>query len=280
MRAIHGPCVAALTAVACLLAGSVRAQVPDYSDVPDRFRVEAGGFRIGSDTELTFSAGGGGIVPPVDFEGLNLPDTATRFYLEGFWRPWRRHQFSLSWYRHNRDGDTITLSRDINWGGETVTAGASVRATTHSSYLSGVYRFAAYKNDRFEIGPSVGIGYLSIDAGIEGEIGGIGEGPSRQFDRSRSLDQPTGDLGGYLYWWPLRRLLVRGELRYIVVKPENAEASVTDGRAAVLYHPWRNVGVGLQYTYNKFRYDREILSTELGGRLRYSGGQVVVSAAF
>jgi hypothetical protein len=73
---------------------------------------------------------------------------------------------------------------------------------------------------------------------------------------------------------------VRGDFRYIIVKPENAEASVTDGRAAVLYHPWRNVGVGLQYTYNKFRYDREILSTELGGRLRYSGGQVVVSAAF
>jgi hypothetical protein len=42
----------------------------------------------------------------------------------------------------------------------------------------------------------------------------------------------------------------------------------------------RNVGVGLQYTYTKFRYDRDILSTDLGGRLRYSGVQLVFSGAF
>jgi hypothetical protein len=38
--------------------------------------------------------------------------------------------------------------------------------------------------------------------------------------------------------------------------------------------------VGLQYTYTKFRYEREILSSDLGGHLRYSGGQVVLTAAF
>jgi hypothetical protein len=32
--------------------------------------------------------------------------------------------------------------------------------------------------------------------------------------------------------------------------------------------------------YTKFRYDRDILSKELGGRLRYSGGHVVLSGAF
>jgi hypothetical protein len=69
-------------------------------------------------------------------------------------------------------------------------------------------------------------------------------------------------------------------MRYIIVKPGNSEASVTDGRGAIVYHLFRNVGVGLQYTYTKFRYDREIVSTELGGSLRYRGGQVVLSAVF
>jgi hypothetical protein len=157
-----------------------------------------------------------------------------------------------------------------------------VTAEAHSSYLSGVYRFAAYKNDRFEIGPSLGIGYLSLDAGISGQGTATGAPGTvtRPFDIAKSVGQPTGDLGGYLYWWAARRLLVRGDLRYIIVKPENSEASITDGRASVLYHPWRQVGLGLQYTYTKFRNDREILSTELGGRLRYSGIQVVISAAF
>ena len=270
--------LALLVAAASLVASSAWAQPANFSDVPDRFRLELGGFRIGADTELTFNSTGGPR-PPVNFESLNLPDNATRFYGEGFWRPWRRHEFSLSWYRNARSGDPQTVQRDFTWGGRVITAGSTANAQVRSSYLSGVYRFAAYKNDRFEIGPSVGIGYLSIDAGIEGEASVAG-GASRPFDLSADLGQPTGDLGAYLYWWPLRRLLVRGDFRYILVKPGNSEASVTDGRAAVLYHPWRNIGIGLQYTGQKFRYDRDILSRELGGRIRYRGGQLVVSGAF
>jgi hypothetical protein len=251
------------------------------SDVPDRFRLEVGGFRIGSDTELTFDTSGGSR-PPVNFESLDVPENASRFYIEGFWRPGRRHQVSLSWYRNDREGDPNVVERDFNWGDQAVTVGMTVTARVDSSYLSGVYRFAAYKSDRFEIGPSVGIGYLSIETELGGDATLTGDqgSPSRPFNVSRGLNQPTGDLGGYLYWWPVRRLLVRGEARYILVKPEDAEAAVTEGRVATLYHVSRNIGVGLQYTYSKFRYDRDILSTEIGGSLRQSGGQLVLSAAF
>ena len=57
-------------------------------------------------------------------------------------------------------------------------------------------------------------------------------------------------------------------------------ASVSDARGALIYHVTRHVGLGFQYTYSKFRYDRETLATDLGGTLRYSGGQVVLTAAF
>jgi hypothetical protein len=214
----------------------------------------------------------------VDFESNNLPENANRFYIEGFWRPWRRHQFSLSWYRNNREGDPHTTDRSFTWGSIPIPAGVSVAPRAHSSFLSGAYRFAAYKNDTFEIGPAIGIGHLSLEAGLRGEIR-LGN-QSQSFDIAKDSGNITGDLGGYLYWWPARRLLVRGDFRYILVKPERSEASVTDGRAALVYHFVKNFGVGLQYVYSKFRYDREIVSTELGGTLRYSGGQLVISGAF
>ena len=282
IKVIHSSFVGSCAAALLLLAGSATAQSSSgYSDVPDRFRVEVGGFRIGADTNLTLNTSGGSR-RPVDFEALNLPDNATRAYVEGFWRPWRRHQFSLSFYRNNRDGDPTTVERELTWGDRVIAVGTTVSARVNSHYLSGVYRFAAYKNDRFEIGPSLGIGYLSIEAGIRWQVRATGAAGtvSVPFDVSRSMGQPTGDLGGYLLWWPIRRLLVRGDMRYIIVKPGDSEASVTDGRAAAVYHPWRNFGVGLQYTYTKFRYDRDILSRELGGSLRYSGGQLVLSGAF
>ncbi len=276
-RIVRSSLVGGCAVAGLLAAASARAQAA--SEVKDRFRLEIGGFRIGSDTELSFDSSGGS---RVDFESLHLPDSSTRVYVEGFWRPWRRHQFSLSWYRNNREGDPKTVEREFTWGDQVVSAGSTVTATVGSHYLSGAYRFAAYKNERFEIGPSLGIGYLSVDAGIGGQITTSGPGgtSSRPFDQSRSLGQVTGDLGGYLYWWPIPRLLVRGDMRYIVVKPGDSEASITDGRAAVIYHPWRRFGIGLQYTYTKFRYDRAILSSELGGSLRYAGGQLVVAGAF
>ena len=276
-KIVRSSFVGSCAVAALLFAGPARAQTS--SEVPDRFRLELGGFRIGSDTELSLDRAGGS---RVDFESLNLPDSATRVYIEGFWRPWRRHQFSLSWYRNNREGDPKTVEREFTWGDQVITAGSTVTASAGSNYLSGVYRFAAYKNDQFEIGPSLGIGHLSIDASISGQISATGPGgtTTRSFDSSKSLGQVTGDLGGYLYWWPIPRLLVRGDMRYIIVKPENAEASVTDGRASVTFHPWPKVGFGLQYTYTKFRYDRDILDTDLGGSLRYSGGQLLASFAF
>ena len=284
MKLSNHSCTGGFAAAVFLLAASLPAQQPpaNETDVPDKFRLELGGFRIGADTDLTFNLTGGPR-PPVDFEELAVPDITTKFYIEGFWRPWRRHQFSLSWYKNGRDGDTRTVEREFTWGDRVVTVGSTATGTVSSSYLSGVYRFAAFKNARFEIGPSLGIGYLSLEGGIRGQVsltGPAGQLVSESFDTSKSVGHPTGDLGGYLYWWPLRRLLVRGDFRYILVKPENSEASIADGRAAVVYHPWRNIGIGLQYTYTKFRYDRDILSRELGGRLRYSGGQVVISGAF
>jgi len=281
VRVIPSTPVAALAATAVLLAGPALAQPATFSDVPDHYRLEAGGFHIGSDTELTLNTTGGSR-PPVNFESLNVPDSATRFYVEGFWRVGRRHQVSLSWYKNGRDGDPTTVQRDFTWGDRVITAGSTATGHVSSSYLSGVYRFAAYKNDRFEVGPSVGIGHLSLTAGISGtaSVSGVSGSASGPFDISRDTGQITGDVGGYFYWWPIRRLLVRGDMRYIIVKPENSEAAVTDGRGALIYHPWRNFGAGLQYNYTKFRYDRDILSTELGGKLRYSGVQVVLSAAF
>ena len=263
-----------------LLATSATAQSSaGYSDVPDRFRMEVGGFRIGADSDLTFNASGSST--PVDFEALNLPDKSTRAYFEAFWRPWRRHQFSLGGYRNNRDGEPATVEREFAWGDRVVTVGTTVKARVNSFYLSGVYRFAAYKGDRFEIGPSLGIGHLSIEAAISGQASVTAAGTvSAPFEVSKGTDKPTGGLGGYLYWWPTRRLLVHGDLRYIIVKPGDSEASLTDGRAAALYHPWRNFAIGLQYMYTKVRYDPDTFSEKLGGSLRYQGGQLVLSAAF
>lgn len=259
------------------VAHGTAAQSPSFTDVPDRFLLEIGGFNVNADTKLRLSSerlpGG-----TIDFEqDLDLPDVAQRGYLDAYWRAGRRHLLNISLSRLHREGPGRTFSRDIAWGDTVFPIGVRLIGRVDADHLSGAYRFAAFRNERIEVGPALGFGYLWLTAGLRAE--GTGQ-EGVALERDSTTGSVTGDLGAFLQWWAAKRLSVRGDLRYIIVKPERAEASVTEGRAGLVYYPWPKVGFGAQYSYTKFRYDRQIVSTELSGSFRYSGAQVLASFAF
>jgi hypothetical protein len=270
----------ALASFVLLPAAPVAAQETD-TDVPQTFWFEIGGFRVSTQTELRLNGGTPG--DEVDFErDLNLPGNTTQAYMEGFWRLGRRHQVSANWTRIRRDGGRITLDDEIEWGDDVFRVGAEVQGATDSDFLSGVYRFALYKNERFEIGPSIGLGHIWITAGLTGQAGIAGgeDEAIRDVSVEGKASSITGDIGGYFYWWPGRRFLARGDLRYIAIGLDDADAAITEGRASLTWYPWSQVGIGAQYAYTKLRYDRDLLVTELGGVLQYDGLQILVSVAF
>ena len=273
----------AVLVAALLAAVPVQAQTTGgYSDLPEAFRIDAGGFRIAADTKLKYSLGGQP-ADAIDFENeTGLPGNATTFWLDGTWRVGRRHQLSLNFTRSNRKSEGTTLTRDITWGDQVFTAGLTVQSEGSADILTGYYRFAVLRNDRFEIGPALGFGYLWLDATIRatGSVSGGGGGTSGTISQTGQTGSVTGDVGGYFAAWLGPRVVMRGDLLYIIVKPENSEASVTDGRLGLYWYPWRKVGVGAQYKYYKYRYARSLLSTELGGSITFQGAQAYVSFLF
>jgi len=268
---------------AALAAAPAQAQTTGaYSDLPETLRIDTGGFRIAADTKLQYNLGGQQ-GDEIDFEGeTGLPSNATTFWLDGTWRVGRRHQLSLNFTRSKRTGEGKTLTRDITWGDQVFSAGLTAHSEGSVDIFTGYYRFAAFRNDRFEIGPALGIGYLSIDATIRatGSVSGGGGGTSGTISRTATTSSPTGDIGGYFGAWLGPRVVMRGDLLYIIIKPENSEASVTDGRLGLYWYPWRKVGLGAQYKYYKYRYERGLASTELGGSMRFQGIQGYLSFLF
>ena len=251
------------------------------TDVPQKLWFEVGGFRATTQTNLRLSGADPG--DDVSFErDLDLPGNKTQAYLEAFWRPGRRHQVSLNWTRIKRDGGQVSLDEDIQWGDDVFRVGAEVQGATDSEFLSGVYRFALYKNEKFEVGPALGLGHIWITATISGQAGIAGEEEElvREVAAEAKASSITGDIGGYFYWWPGRRFLARGDLRYIAVGLDNADAAIAEGRVSLTWYPWSQVGVGAQYSYTKLRYDRDRLITELGWTIQYDGLQILVSVAF
>ena len=167
-------------------------------------------------------------------------------------------------------------------GGQVYNAGLSATTSGNAKILGGYYRFAIVRNDRVEIGPTIGVGYLWLDARIRatGTVTTPGGTETRSLDESASTGSITGAVGGYVEVWPAKRFVLRGDFLYIKVTPENSEASVTDWRVAADWYFTRNVGVGVQYKYNNYSYDRGILVSELGGELGYKGFQVFATFRF
>jgi hypothetical protein len=254
-----------------------------WNDLPDRFQIDIGYFRLNATTDLRLQ-GTGGPANDVGFEkDLGVSDVANTYWLDATLRLGRRHQFKASYMSLTREGDPRTLTRDFAWGDRVYTAGLSASGKIGTEVISTYYRLAIVKRDRFEFGPAAGLGYLTLKAGIKAQGSVTGPGGQIQavsLDESGKLGVPTGDLGAYVNVWLSRRVVMRGDFLYIMVSPEDKEMSVTDGRIAVDFYPWRHAGFGVQYKYNQFRYDQGSEKLSLGGTLTYQGLQVYGSFLF
>ena len=274
MKTILGGVLAASLSVSPAFAQSSSGA---WNGLSDRFRIDAGYFGLTAENVLNYHGG------DVDFEkDLGLDKGVNTFWVDATWRVGRRHQLKLSYTRFARERAGYTLGRDFVWGGETYNAGLSATTTSGSDILGGYYRFAVYRNNRFEIGPTIGVGYLWLNARIEatGTVSGPGGSQSRTLDESASTGAMTGALGGYTNGWITKRLAARADFLYIKVSPESKTESVTDWRIGADYYFFRNAGLGVQYKYNKYRKTLNASSTELGGEVVYKGVQVFLSFLF
>ena len=279
MKAVLVGVLAAFVAAPSAFAQS---STPTWNGLPDRFQIDTGYFRLDADTLLRYNGPQGGS-GEVNLENdLGLPDQVDTFWVDGTWRVGRRHQLKLGFTTFSRDRNGHTLQRDFTWGGEEYTAGLSTTTNNSTSLLGGYYRFAIFRNDRFEVGPTLGIGYLSLAARISatGTVSGPGGSESRTLDEKGTIGSITGAIGGYAEAWPARRFVVRGDFLYIKATLEDSEAAVTDWRVAADYYFFRNAGLGVQYKFNRYSYDRGVLVSELGGQVTYEGLQVFLTFRF
>ncbi len=254
-----------------------------WNGLPERFQVDAGYFRVQMTTGLQLQ-GSVGPANEVSFEkDLGVSDTAGTYWVDATIRMSRRNSFKINYISVTREGQPQSLTRDFTWNDETYVAGLTASGTIGMELISTYYRFAVSKRDRYEIGIATGLGYLKLEAAIKAQ-GSLtrpgGQVDSVNLDESGSLGAPTGDVGGYFNAWLTKRVVMRGDFLYMLIRPADMEASVTDWRLAVDYYPLRNVGLGVQYKYNEFRYQQSLEKGNLGGTVGFQGLQVYASFLF
>ena len=174
-------------------------------------------------------------------------------------------------------GRDYTLQRDFTWVGHYY-AGMSATTTSSSAIVGGYYRFAAFGNDHFEIGPTIGIGYLKLDARIEaaGTLDGPSGPESQTRDESASSHQPHRSRG-----W-LRRGLsgsAGSSCAATTCTSRRRRGTRTLGSSTGAWADYffvRNAGLAVQYKFNRYSYDPGTEANKLSGQVTFQGVQVFV----
>src|SRR5678815_347904 len=123
----------------------------------DKFQLNLSvtGVILNSDIRIDGSGGTGTDIDVEDDLGMEKTKIQPRFSLR--WRPGRRHELEggYQWARRNADK---RLSRDIEFGDSSFTAGADIHSTFNTDLAFLTYRFAFMAKERTQIGAALGLG--------------------------------------------------------------------------------------------------------------------------
>jgi hypothetical protein len=181
---------------------------------------------------------------------LGLDDSSTIGYVGVTWRPWEHHEFGLTYYQFDADS-TRTTTRDFTFRDTTYTANSVIAADFALDGYEAYYTWWAASNERWALGPRVGLVWFSLDLSVALLVDANGNtfGGARRGDASADLPSPV--IGGSWRWVPGPNWRVYADAGYLTANIDNVDADILYGRIGVEWFPWERSGFSLDYTISQ-----------------------------
>jgi hypothetical protein len=226
----------------------------DYAYRTDKFYIDLGGFLTSVNTSASVNSEIYGRGTSVDFEkNLGLKDNPLVWRLDAGWRFTDRQQLAFSYYQINRNASKA-LTSDFNWGDYTFLAGSGAKASWDSNFYQLYWRIAFVQGAKGEFGGTAGISYLNQKASIAGWTTIRTQGASTAYyrERSNTLNAPIPVIGLFGVYQFTPKFYMKGDIQYLKVNVSGVDGAYTDARLVFDYYPWKNVGFGLGWYYDKY----------------------------
>jgi len=251
----------------------------------DKFQLNLSvtGVILNSDIRIDGSGGTGTDIDVEDDLGMEKTKIQPRFSLR--WRPGRRHELEggYQWARRNADK---RLSRDIEFGDSSFTAGADIHSTFNTDLAFLTYRFAFMAKERTQIGAALGLGVLFLDVGVAALGTGTGPGAGRSFDVSKSVKGPLGSLGLYGRFLAGDSWQFEADFRALKISIDRFHPRVLEAGGAARYYFSQKFGLELGYAASGIRVVVDPKTFENGsqgivsGEIKYSLQSIRLGAVF
>lgn len=283
-RGTWSPGVLLVSVVTSLLASPLTAQPTVATDIrdhrvlrPQRFSIRLGLLLNDHDTAARVDSELLGPGTKVDVErDLGLDATTRDFRADAALRIGRRHELQLGYLFLSRTGST-SLRSSIQWGDFIFPVDVEVESSIDVELLPVSYRYSMILTDRLDVGLSVGVFAMFLDAGVSAPEADVVERESAEF--------PLPVIGGEGMLSVAPGLRLTGSAKYFAVEIRDVQGSWREIRGAVEFFPWRRLGVGIGYRSIRLEADgSEGLFTRPEGTLllldyRFSGPHLYLTIA-
>lgn len=225
-------------------------------DPVDKWNFWISGYLTKFDTDMR-ADGEDSAGTPVDLErDLDLEPSNILATIGGSWRPWERHQFSLSYYQNDSNA-TRQLQRDFVFEGQTYEADATVGLDFDSDIYSFQYVWWTALKENWALGPQFGLVWYRFKFGVSLELDVNGSDVSGTREGDVTANLPTPSLGFAWSWTPAEQWRISTEAGYFAINVDPIDARVLYGRVAAEWYPWERTGFRLDFVYNDIGADSE-----------------------
>ena len=276
MKKVLGAAIAA----GLLWALPARAQFPD--SVPENIRFRIGGIYANLNQVATLSETG----PPgvsIDLNNvLGQPNHKFAFRGDGSWNFAGSSYLDFGFLNISSDRSK-TITRDINFGGVTYTAGAEVASEEQSRYIYGAYRYNFFKNPSFHLGLSLGLSYTTLRAMLSASAGVVGPGGpivGGTTSREAEINAPVPLVGLDTEVAIAQPVSIGLWVRLFKANIDPYSGSMVNGMAHVDWYINQNFGLGLGYEYNKINIEKTNAPRFAKFDYRYDGPRFYVVVTF
>lgn len=233
---------AAVSLAAMAVAGPAASQA-----LNDRFWLEASAYWPEIDTVVTVSRPDRPGTTIDMEEDLNLDDrdTLPAFYAGA--RFFDRFMVAGEYYALDREASE-TIGREIVFDDATFPVNASVESSVESDVYRLVLGYSFIKNDRAELGGSLGLHATQFDVAVRGEAQ-VGEAEFQTESRRREFLAPLPTVGAYAGYQVTPKVVINGRVDWMSLGMDEFSGSILNAQASVGYRIWGPVEIGAAYRF-------------------------------
>jgi hypothetical protein len=243
------------------------------SPINDRFAVRVLYYYPTVDNILRYDSSGGVAGTIIDVEDmLGHRSTVHQGTIDMMFRIGERHRIHADFYQLRRTGDEV-ITGQIRFGDDVYDANDRLVSEMELRKMGLAYTYSVLKREKIEIGVGLGLHLLQLD--------GRASVPARFISEQLDTAGPFAALAGHATWRVTRRFSVNVSGQYLDLNPDEVRGAFRGFHGDVQYRGWRNLAIGLGYTYSGYLVDSTDPDFFAGYyRLEYAGPEAFFRVSF